>query len=121
MTAEDRLQIACWQYLRLQYPDVLAFHTPNGGARNAREGAKFKKMGVVPGVPDLLVVRYKEVERMCLPDFIPGLAIELKIKPNRPTKAQKEMLARFEAQGWVVAVCYDFDEFKKVVDDYLGN
>ena len=31
------------------------FHCPNGGQRNVREGAKFKRMGVKSGIPDLIV------------------------------------------------------------------
>lgn len=35
-------------------PDVLFWHTPNGGLReNKREAAKLKAMGVLPGVADL--------------------------------------------------------------------
>src|SRR5262245_29772108 len=34
-------------------PDVLFWHTPNGGYRDDREAAKLKAMGVMPGVSDL--------------------------------------------------------------------
>lgn len=33
------------------------FHAPNGEARNARTGAKLKKMGVKKGVPDIFIWR----------------------------------------------------------------
>ena len=38
-----------------EYPQTRGylFHVPNGGQRNAREGAKLKAMGVISGVPDL--------------------------------------------------------------------
>jgi len=31
----------------------LLFHVPNGGSRNKIEAAKFKGMGLIPGIPDL--------------------------------------------------------------------
>ncbi len=52
---EDRLQIACVRWFRIQYPEHLIHHSPNGGKRNAIEAKKFKDMGVVAGFPDLFI------------------------------------------------------------------
>lgn len=39
-------------------PDVVFWHTPNGGERrDAFEGARLKQMGVQAGIPDLLFLR----------------------------------------------------------------
>ncbi|NVO13832.1 MAG: VRR-NUC domain-containing protein [Rhodoplanes sp.] len=38
-------------------PDVVWWHTPNGGLRGAEEAKRFKQMGVRAGVPDLLLLR----------------------------------------------------------------
>ncbi len=35
---------------------VVWFHVPNGEARDAITGAKLKRMGVIPGVPDLMLI-----------------------------------------------------------------
>lgn len=109
---EHRLQCACVRWLRLQYPNVLCFAIPNGGARSALTGAMLKAEGVVAGVPDLMIAVPKNVHA--------GLFVEMKVKPNRPSKEQVQVIRRLEDVGYKVAVCYSFDEFVNVVDDYLA-
>src|SRR5258708_7664463 len=54
--AEDGIHIAVCEHLRLRAkPDVLWLHVPNGGRRNPREAARFKRMGVLAGASDLLL------------------------------------------------------------------
>lgn len=52
---EDSEQMTLFEWAHLQsgkYPElVLLFHIPNGGKRDAREAARFKKMGVKPVFP----------------------------------------------------------------------
>lgn len=54
---EDNEQILLFDWACAQsgkYPELeLLHHIPNGGKRNAREGARFKRMGVKAGVPDI--------------------------------------------------------------------
>jgi len=53
---EEALQIACVAYLNAALPAPwFAVHVPNGGFRTKVEAAKFQKMGVKPGMPDLLL------------------------------------------------------------------
>ena len=111
MTAEDTLQIAASNFLRLQYPKALFFHTPNGGSRNKIEGAKLKRMGILKGVADCLILEARN-------GFI-GLAIELKIKPNQPTPEQLEFLSQLNARKWKTEVIYNLDIFIETVDKYL--
>lgn len=49
ITNEDNLQATCFQWFWNSFPDLrrTLWHVPNGGNRNAREGAKFKAMGVI--------------------------------------------------------------------------
>lgn len=108
---EDDLQVACMRWLQYAHPDVLAFHVPNGGKRNAREGAKFKRMGVKAGVPDVLLLTPKQ--------GFNGFAIELKVKGGKLSANQKERLNDFKTCHWKTAVCYSFDEFEYLVNDYL--
>lgn len=115
MNKEDALQIAVANYIRLQYPNVLFFHVPNGGKRNVIEASKFKRMGVLSGVPDILMFRETEFG-----DYISGLAIELKIKPNKPSKNQLEVISKFRSLGFVVEVCYDFESTIKIIDNYMN-
>lgn len=109
---EHRLQCACVRWLRLQYPNVLCFAIPNGGARSALTGAMLKAEGVVAGVPDLMIAVPKGEHA--------GLFVEMKVKPNRPSKEQVQVIKRLGDSGYKVAVCYSFDEFVNVVDDYLA-
>lgn len=113
MTKEDHLQMQVMSYIRYQYPDLLAFHTPNGGNRNALEGAKFKRMGVLPGVPDILIPKPNKQYN--------GLCIELKIKPNKPTPNQVEVIGKFKQNNWHVEVCYDFETATKTIENYLKS
>jgi hypothetical protein len=119
MQKEDALQIAVATYLNLQYPNVLWCHVPNGGSRNAIEGAKFKKMGVKPGVSDILIFEFKEAGWDGRHFSVCGLAIELKIKPNKPTPEQLNFMERLRNQNWVTGICYTFDEAKLAIDTYL--
>ncbi len=113
MTKEDHLQVQVMQFIRYQHPGLLAFHTPNGGNRNAMEGAKFKRMGVLPGVPDILIpTPNKQYYSLC---------IELKIKPNKPTPNQVEVMEKFKENNWQVEVCYDFESATKAIENYLKN
>ena len=53
---EQQIQRAVFEHLRWHgAKNIFAFH-PNGGWRTATEGAIFKPMGVVPGVPRNVVL-----------------------------------------------------------------
>jgi len=55
--SEDTLQIQCVRYFDcLHLNNAFLHHSPNGGARNPIEGAKFKRMGVRAGYPDLTLL-----------------------------------------------------------------
>ena len=71
-------------------PNVVYFHVPNGGSRNAAEGARFKAIGVKAGVPDLVFLAY---QRFYLLEFKePG-------GKGRLSPAQLEMHPRLIAAG----------------------
>lgn len=107
---EDILQRQVWQYLKIQYPNMLAFHVPNGGRRDEREAAKFKSMGVIPGVSDLLL-------------FWPGGfgAIELKAGKNKMQPTQIEFQRKWELAGGNFALCYSLDEVIAVIKSWLDE
>lgn len=44
-------------WLRRVRPDLLFWHTPNGGSRSVREGAQLRSEGVQAGIPDLFLMR----------------------------------------------------------------
>ena len=113
LTKEDKLQNAVMNYFKMQYPDAFVIHVPNEGKRTPFERYKFKTLGGVSGVPDILCFDSKG-------DFN-GLAIELKIKPNKHTENQQKCLKTLEIKKWKIAVSYDFDECKQLIDEYFGN
>lgn len=112
---EDNEQILLFDWAAAQsgkYPELdLLYHIPNGGKRNAIEGARFKRMGVKPGVPDL---------------FLPvprgkyhGLYIELKSAKGRLSENQKVWLRELAKRGYAACVCFGFDEARRDIIDYL--
>lgn len=111
--SEDSMSISVANYIRAQYPKVLFSHVPNGGKRSAREGARFKRMGVRKGIPDFLIFETND-------PHLRGLALELKVKPNKPSPEQLEVIAELKRLKWVAEICYSFDETKKIIDTYLS-
>lgn len=46
-----------WKVIPASRPDVVSWHTPNGGTRDVREGVNLKATGVVAGIPDYFFLR----------------------------------------------------------------
>lgn len=108
---EAELQRACVRWFRMQYPQHLLFHIPNGGRRNAREAAFLKSEGVTAGIPDLFLAEGRH--------GFHGLFIEMKAGRNTATPAQKEMMVRLYRAGYSCVVCRSFEEFQIEVMKYL--
>ena len=110
---EDHLQHAVMQYLKIQYADTLAIHVPNEGKRSPFVQYKFKYLGGMQGIPDVIV--FKQTASYA------GLAIELKVKPNKPTKNQTEFLDQLSDSGWFATWVNSFEAAKEVIDQYFQN
>ena len=54
--AEARQQAAIVEYVRWVAPETIVFHVANGGLRSKAEAARFKWLGVLAGVLDLVVL-----------------------------------------------------------------
>lgn len=80
-------------------------------------------MGVRKGMPDVMVFECRMVKQQAPLPILEhcGLAIELKVKPNKPTPEQLEILEHLSVRGWLTAVCYSFDEAKTFIDNYLSH
>jgi hypothetical protein len=117
---EDDLQIDCITWIRLQYPDVVCFHAKNGGSlKSAREGARFKKMGVLAGTPDLFVMQPGQLIGLFAVIYH-GLFIELKAgKAGKQSEAQKDFEQKAIAAGYAYHVVRSLDEFMDIVNNYL--
>ncbi len=110
---ESAIQCNYIQWLKLQYPKVWGVTCAfvNGGARTASYGARLKREGMKPGMPDVGV-------------FFPqgqnhGLFIEFKAKRGKTTLIQQEMLVKLEEQGYKCCVCYSLEEAIKETREYL--
>ena len=96
---EEQEQLALVQWLELH--KIRYTHVPNEGKHKVQYRAKQKRLGVKPGVPDILIF-----DRPPLYPENVGVAIELKRqKGGRVTPEQIAWLEDLKARGWAVAVC----------------
>ena len=96
---EEQEQLALVQWLELH--KIRYTHVPNEGKHKVQYRAKQKRLGVKPGVPDILIF-----DRPPLSPENVGVAIELKRqKGGRVTPEQTAWLEHLTARGWAVAVC----------------
>lgn len=77
-----------------------AFHSPNGEKRHITTAKRLRSMGVKSGVPDIILPLSSHDREA------KGLAIEMKVRANKPTAAQRAWLLTLQADGWKVAVCW---------------
>lgn len=109
---EEYEQIDCASWLQFNHPDrwPLIFHVANETKATAHYMQKRQKMGVSPGVADII-------------DFgaVRG-AFELKRLDKSQcsvSKDQRAFLAATDETGGFAAICYGFAEFKLAYADYL--
>lgn len=96
---EQKFQTFVVKALRYGCPDCFVFHVPNGGRRSRFEGAIFKGMGTVAGVPDLVVL------------WKGGAGfLELKYGKGSLSESQREIHARLTGLGYPVAVVRTIEE-----------
>lgn len=99
--SEDQLQAQIFQYHWNNYPSErgLLFHVQQK-ARNAIEGAKFKAMGLIAGVSDLVYL--KPGGRLVL--------MELKIETGTQSQTQKEWQLKVEQAGYEYRIVRSLSE-----------
>jgi hypothetical protein len=97
---EQLIQLAVMDHLRWRaVPGVFAFHPANGGWRSAIEAKIFKSLGVVAGVPDLIIIHSGQC-----------FGLELKADRGRLTDVQRITHGRMREAGAHVATVYGLDE-----------
>lgn len=105
---EERVQRELVAYLRANLPKPwLVFHVPNGGGRSKAEAGILKAMGVLAGVPDLIVIGPKSymatIELKAPPKRLrSGLLSSAKPRLN---PSQRSLQADLGACGVPVLVC----------------
>ena len=114
---EDNEQMLLFDWASMQsakYPELkLLYHIPNGGKRDAREAARFKRMGVKPGVPDLFLPISRGKYH--------GLYIEMKSLKGKLSNYQKEWLEKLSDNGNAACVCFGFEEAQRDILKYLDG
>lgn len=112
---EEDMQLQCIKWFDYQYPKLKLHlhHSPNGGKRDEREGARFKEMGTRAGFPDLILL---------LPNnFYPFMGIELKTDKGSQSERQKEYQKSFEEIGAKYVVVRSLEDFMREINQYLND
>jgi hypothetical protein len=114
---EESEMIAFFDYCRLKANDHpaynLAFHIPNESKSSIQRRISLKRAGLKKGIPDI-----------CIPIAACGyhsLWIEMKVKPNRPSTEQKELIKELNANGHYASICWSAYEAIKLLEDYIGD
>lgn len=92
---------------------ALAFHIPNERKASIARRMTLKRAGVRKGVPDI-----------CVPypsSGYHGLFIEMKVKPNRPSPEQLELLEQLSAAGNFAMLCWSAKEAIEILDKYIAG
>jgi hypothetical protein len=96
---EASIQTAVIGHLRRRAVEGAIFwHTPNGGSRGRIEGARLKAQGVLPGIPDVFVLRAGQL-----------FGLELKTGTGRLSEAQSETQLRLIAAGCIAETVFGLD------------
>jgi hypothetical protein len=96
---EQQIQRAVIDHLRWRaVPGVFTFHPANGGWRSAVEAAIFKSLGVVAGVPDIIIIHGGRC-----------YGLELKSVNGRLTDVQRIAHERLREAGALIAVVHGID------------
>lgn len=110
LVSEHQEQVVLCKILALQYPKLLYFAIPNGGARNIISATLLKAEGVKPGVPDM---------------FFPSLHLFVEMKRNDKTahlsKFQKIWFEELTKLGYNCRVAYGAEHGIKIIKQYYGK
>lgn len=108
---ESELQQNCIKWFRLYYASKIIFAIPNGGSRNVIEAARLKREGVLAGVADLCILVVNSQYH--------ALFVEMKTVKGVQSENQKAFEQYCIKNDYQYSVCRSFDEFIKIVTDYL--
>jgi hypothetical protein len=111
---DQAVDLIRWRDLhKRKYPELgLLYHCPNGGFRNAREGARLKAQGVLAGIPDY----HLPIARQ---DWHSAY-FELKAGKGKPTEAQLDISAKLLLAGNYCQFVTGWVEAARAIARYLG-
>jgi hypothetical protein len=111
---QEQMAVIEWRDLMLpQFPDLEdLIHIPNGGWRSKPEAARFKRLGVQPGVSDLFLPAPRGKYH--------GLWIEMKRRQGgKLSPAQKDWLDRMNRKGYLALRADGAEEACEILYKYL--
>ena len=124
-TTEDDVHRACIRWATAQsgaVPELRSlFHIPNGGARDAKTGARLKDLGTRPGVPDLCLPVVRDVQTADGVQTAGALWIELKSPTGRLRESQRTWRDRLRSHGHAWTLCRSLQDFRDAVNAYIGG
>lgn len=91
----------------------LAFHIPNERKASIQRRITLARCGVKKGMPDICVPVSNHKYN--------SLFIEMKVKPNKPSPAQIDMLKNLMAQDNYTCICWSADEAIAIVKKYIND
>ncbi|QDP63178.1 MAG: hypothetical protein Unbinned5930contig1000_21 [Prokaryotic dsDNA virus sp.] len=110
---EYELQKAVCRYMDYHKEKILYCGSAGGVRTSITQAKKMKATGYKKGFPDLFIYNPKGKYN--------GLAIELKVKGNYPSKEQKEWLSRLTEQGYYAVCCKGFEDARTTIDNYFSE
>lgn len=113
---EQQLQKAIVRYMKLQHKDIFMNGSLGGIYIQKARHRDYKARGYRSGFPDLFFYSPRIVEG----EIVNGLAIELKVKGNYPSEAQKNVIGVLNKNGYLAIVCTGLDETLERIEWYLN-
>jgi hypothetical protein len=111
--SESKLQQGAVKWFKLQYPGKLIMSIPNEGKRAGFNGARMSAQGLLKGAPDTFIPHPNLIHH--------GLFVEFKFGRNKPSPQQLQVIEQLRSNGYRVEVCYSFDSFCNIVEDYFKH
>lgn len=106
----------------MQYPKLKLnlFSIPNEGARTPQNGARMKAQGRRAGVADMFLAVPIDSQLISKPyRGSSGLFIEFKYGNGKQNENQKNFASSVIYQGYNYHVISEFDQFVKLITEYL--
>lgn len=110
---DEQIELIAWARACVGiYPPLkYLFHCPNGGSRHVLEAIKFRKLGVLPGVPDLILLHPARGKF--------GWLGELKAKDGKLTEPQRAMLKHLDELGYYANAFWGWESARESLVWYL--
>lgn len=112
MKSEDRIQQEIFTWMWNTYPATRRcfFHVPNEGKRGKLEAIRLKAMGVVAGIPDLILVWGGK-----------AYGFEVKTDVGIQSPIQKQVQQAWQDQDTPIVVVRSLEGFQVVVNSILSH